>query len=191
MGGRGAAGGRGLSWGARAAHPALAAPRVVALSLALAACCLCPGAQAQPGEGRGHGHANAHAPGPAHRPAGRPAWHGDIRQFHAHDWNVWRGGHWFHGPHLGRPGWWWVVGSVWYFYPTPVYPYPNPYEPPPAVLVTPPMDAPPPPPSTQYWYFCERAQGYYPYVPTCPGGWRQVPATPAGAAPAPPPGEPR
>ncbi|HUL66625.1 MAG TPA: hypothetical protein VLW55_18655 [Burkholderiaceae bacterium] len=111
-------------------------------------------------------------PGPA------PQWHGDIHHFPEHDWHTWRGGHWVHGPHMGRLGWWWVVGSVWYFYPAPVYPYPNPYEPPPVVLVTPPKEGPPPPP-TQYWYYCEATKGYYPYVPTCPSGWKQVPATPS------------
>lgn len=31
-------------------------------------------------------------------------WHGDKRQFHRDDFRVWRGGHWFHGPHAGRDG---------------------------------------------------------------------------------------
>jgi hypothetical protein len=26
----------------------------------------------------------------------------------------------------------------------------------------------------QYWAFCRSAQGYYPYVPECPGGWLPV-----------------
>lgn len=109
--------------------------------------------------------------------AARPHWGGDIQRFHEHDWQLWRGGRWQHGSHAGRLGWWWVVGGVWYFYPAPVYPYPNPWEPPPVEYVTPPAGSVPPPP-TQYWYYCENAKGYYPYVPTCPGGWKQVPATP-------------
>ena len=117
-----------------------------------------------------------HRPGPAR--AKPPAWRGDIHRFGDHDWHVWRGGRWVHGRHDGRLGYWWVVGSVWYFYPAPVYPYPNPYEPPPAVIVTPPAATPPPPPPAQYWYYCEAAKGYYPYVPTCPGGWQAVPAKP-------------
>jgi hypothetical protein len=112
-----------------------------------------------------------------------PHWRGDIARFHEHDWNVWRGGHWARARHDGRVGWWWVVGASWYFYPAPVYPYPNPWEPPPVVLVTPPANTAPPPP-TAYWYFCEASRGYYPYVPTCPGGWQQVPATPGDASPA-------
>jgi hypothetical protein len=105
-------------------------------------------------------------------------WRGDIARFHEHDWSVWRGGHWTHGRHDGRMGWWWVAGGLWYFYPAPVYPYPNPWEPPPVVLVNPPVDSVPPPPPTQYWYYCEASRAYYPYVASCPGGWKQVPATP-------------
>ena len=118
--------------------------------------------------------AQMHRPGP---------WHGDIHHFHEHDWGVWRGGHWFHGPHGGRMGWWWIAGGTYYFYPAPVYPYPSPWEPPSVDLVTPPADV--PPPATQYWYFCRQSNQYYPYTPTCPGGWEQVPAQPS-AAPAPP-----
>ena len=32
-------------------------------------------------------------------------WHDDIHRFHEHDIRVWRGGHWWHGLHEGRPGW--------------------------------------------------------------------------------------
>jgi hypothetical protein len=113
---------------------------------------------------------------PDFRPA--PVWRGDIHRFHEHDWTVWRGGRWVHGPHNGRPGWWWVVGGVWYFYPAPVYPYPSPWEPP--ELVTPTPDSPPP---TQYWYWCDGSQQYYPYAASCPGGWRQVPAQPTAPPP--------
>jgi hypothetical protein len=97
-------------------------------------------------------------------------WHGDIHHFHDHDFGVWRGGRWFHGDHGGRPGWWWVVGPTWYYYPAPVYPYPDPYVPP---VVT----APPPAPAT--WYYCDNPPGYYPYVPQCTVPWRPVPVPPA------------
>jgi hypothetical protein len=115
----------------------------------------------------------------------RPYWGGDIGHFREHDWDLWRGGRWIHDRHGGRWGWWWVVGGVWYSYPSPVYPYPNPYEPPPSVVVTPSAAA-PPPPTPQNWYYCDASKGYYPYVPTCASGWRSVPATPGGppAAPA-------
>lgn len=120
---------------------------------------------------------------PAH-----PRWHGHIERFHEHDLGIWRRGHWVHGHHARRFGWWWVVGGVWYWYPTPVYPYPNPYTPSVIVQVPPPTPAQPQPPM---WYYCEQPAGYYPYVPTCPGGWQAVSATPPGAAstaptPAPP-----
>lgn len=35
-----------------------------------------------------------------------------------------------------------------------------------------------------YWYFCEAAQAYWPYVKECPGGWQRV-------VPQPPPPPPR
>jgi len=54
---------------------------------------------------------------------------------------------------------------------------PDPYEPPVRFAVTPPA-APPAAPVPNSWYYCEGAKGYYPYVPTCPGGWKKVPANP-------------
>ena len=110
-----------------------------------------------------------------HGPAPHAWWHGDIHHFHEHDIIVWRAGRWFHGPHGGRLGWWWIVGGVWYFYPTPIYPYPDPYQPPgPPVIVAPPVQA--PPQEQQYWYYCRNPEGYYPYVPQCRSGWEAVPA---------------
>ncbi|HEX6827505.1 MAG TPA: hypothetical protein VF104_00845 [Burkholderiales bacterium] len=29
-----------------------------------------------------------------------------------------------------------------------------------------------------YWYYCRDANGYYPYVKQCPGGWERVAPTP-------------
>jgi len=118
-------------------------------------------------------------------------WHGHIEHFNDHDWGMWHNGYWRREYHDGRLGWWWVVGPTWYYYPQPVYPYPNPYEPP-VVVIAPqapakPAPPPPPPPAPQNWYYCESARGYYPYVPECPSGWRAVPATP-GAPPGTPPG---
>lgn len=62
----------------------------------------------------------------------------------------------------------------YYGYPYPYYPYPRydvPYQPPVAHNV---------PPQQEYWYYCGEAQGYYPYVASCPAGWTKV-------LPAPPP----
>ena len=126
----------------------------VVLSIAL----ICPGAADEPGR-RG-----PRETGP------RPAWHGEIHRFRDHDLGLWRGGRWYHGRHGDRLGWWWVVAGIWYFYPAPVYPYPNPYQPP-AVTVL--------PAAPQYWYYCADPAGYYPYVAQCRGDWRAVPATPA------------
>lgn len=35
----------------------------------------------------------------------------------------------------------------------------------------------------QYWAYCSSAQGYYPYVPECPGGW--LPVLPTSTPPPP------
>ncbi len=90
-----------------------------------------------------------------------PGWGGDIRHFDRH---AWEGGHWWHGDYGGRLGWWWIIGPNWFWYPTPVYPYPDPFVPPTA--------------TPGYWYWCDFYRQYYPYVGSCPSGWRAVPATP-------------
>lgn len=117
-------------------------------------------------------------------------WQGrEIHRFHEHDLRVWQGGRWHHGRHEGRLGWWWIAAGIWYFYPSPVYPYPDPYTPPvtiinqqPPVVVAPQANA-PAQPTTQFWYYCDSAKGYYPYVPSCPEAWRPVPAQPPQVAP--------
>jgi len=125
-----------------------------------------------------HGHGDMHR---AVTPRGE--FHGEIGRFHEHDWAVWHSGQWVHGDHGNRHGWWWVVGGIWYFYPAPVYPYPNPYEPPllgsEAVADS---TALPPPPTPTNWYYCESARAYFPYVESCPEGWRSVPASPEAPA---------
>ncbi|MGN6669701.1 MAG: hypothetical protein ACTHKH_22430, partial [Trinickia sp.] len=68
--------------------------------------------------------------------------------------------------HRGRYGWWWVVGGLWYFYPQPVYPYPDPFIPGDVALGS---DG-----AAQYWYYCMSAGQYYPYVTYCPEGWQAV-----------------
>lgn len=110
---------------------------------------------------------------------GRHGWGGRIEHFERHDMNRWRGGNWHHGRHNGHLGWWWVVAGIWYFYPERVYPYPDPYRPS-VVVLNPPEPAPviTPQPVQQVWYYCDAAGAYYPYVPSCPSGWRAVPAEP-------------
>jgi hypothetical protein len=73
----------------------------------------------------------------------------------------WRKGHWYHGSHRGRFGWWWITGPQWFFYDNPVYPFPDIYGPAGAEL--------------GWWYWCDSYQDYYPYVTRCPSGWRTVP----------------
>lgn len=134
-------------------------------------------ALAQHREGHRGGHREGH-------------WQGrEIHRFAEHDQGVWRGGRWHHGRHAGRLGWWWVAAGTWYFYPTPVYPYPDPYTPSvtvinqqPPVVVAPQANAPDQPPA-QLWYYCDSAKGYYPYVPSCLEAWRPVPAQPPQTTP--------
>jgi len=145
---------------------------------------------------RDHGHGD-------HWHGGGHGWHGgsDVRlNFYVRPrfgpvyhfgWDSWRGGYWSHRWHSGVYGWWWVVGDDWFDYPAPVYPYPYPtyyyYDPVYSEPVPyeyhpapPPTASAPPAPPQQSWYYCSNPKGYYPYVSSCPGGWRAVPATPPG-----------
>ena len=79
------------------------------------------------------------------------------------------------GVGVGYPYWASPFWGPWY-YPPPVY-------------YSPPMIVSPPAPVTyveqantsNWWYYCETAKGYYPYVKECPAGWQRVPPTPPGA----------
>lgn len=102
-----------------------------------------------------------------------------------------RGGHFRggHGPRVSvgigvwGPGLWWGwPGPYWAPYP---YPYGYPYYAPPVVVQQEPpvyiQQAPPAAPqpeAQQYWYYCEEAKAYYPYVQQCPKGWMTVVPTP-------------
>ncbi|HCE09200.1 MAG TPA: hypothetical protein DEQ40_11480 [Oxalobacteraceae bacterium] len=103
--------------------------------------------------------------------AAQNAW-ADRGHFHHH-------GHAHVGVVIGAPlGWPW-----WY---EPSYPYYYPYQP---IIVDPgpteyiergqpraaDSDA------SNYWYYCQKPDGYYPYVKECPGGWERV--TPQPPAP--------
>ncbi len=106
----------------------------------------------------------------------RGTWAGGSREhevWRGPDLGRWRRGHWFHGEHFSRLGWWWIVDGAWFFYPAPVYPYPDSYIPPAAVTLAPPAQS-----SPQYWYYCASANGY-PYVMNCPKGWQRVAPQPA------------
>jgi hypothetical protein len=57
-------------------------------------------------------------------------------------------------------GWWWTVGPDWFFYNAPVYPFPDIYAPPGS--------------QAGWWYWCDIRHDYYPYVTSCPSGWRRI-----------------
>lgn len=61
--------------------------------------------------------------------------------------------------------------GYWYAYPEPIY---YDYGPPPPDYVG--------LPTQPTWYYCDSAKAYFPYVGTCPVGWRTVPATPVQAS---------
>lgn len=72
------------------------------------------------------------------------------------------------------PGWWGPPAYPYY----PYYPY---YAAPPVVLQQQPQayvqqrDQ----GESDYWYYCQSPQGYYPYIKSCPGGWMKVVPEPA------------
>ena len=74
--------------------------------------------KAMPGRGPQDAHVG-HGPQDAHFARGSlPA-----RNFEGHPYRghlAWEGGRWHHEVHDGRPGWWWDVGGVWYYYPQPM-----------------------------------------------------------------------
>jgi hypothetical protein len=115
---------------------------------------------------------------PFHAAPGGPGH--DLGTFHGHDFmhltaeqrTAWQHGGWRHSWHNGHWGWWWVAGGLWFYYPEPIYPYPDYigtdyyydyYD----EYGTP----------GYYWYYCENPQGYYPYVQQCNGPWEPVPPT--------------
>ncbi len=112
-------------------------------------------------------------------------WHGERGMRH-YDEHEWRGGRWVHDWHNGRLGWWWFAGGAWYFYAQPIYPYPDPYTPPMVVQQQPAPMTVAPQTTAQVWYYCEASRGYYPYVTSCPSGWKTVAPTPPAAPAAPP-----
>lgn len=110
-------------------------------------------------------------PADAWRGGGFP--HGGSQHGRFHHGEFHHGGHGrvFVGTHifLGDP-----------FWPGPWYP---PYPSPPVIVQqTPPVyiQQNAPGDAATYWYYCEQARGYYPYVKECPGGWMTVvPPTPS------------
>jgi hypothetical protein len=124
----------------------------------------------------------------------------DVHRFSDAELGLWRSGRWNQTCFQNRCGWWWLAEGQWFFYDSPVYPYPLrvsevtyidpivvpntvvPLQNPVMVPQIPVMVAPPSPipvqPPTQIWYFCASLNTYYPYVPSCPEGWQSVYALP-------------
>ena len=83
-------------------------------------------------------------------------------------------------------------GSPYYAYP---YAYPYAYYPPPVVIMPQQQpqvyiqqDNPPPAPqqsqgpqTNNFWYHCDKPEGYYPYIKDYPTGWQKVAPTPPTA----------
>jgi hypothetical protein len=108
----------------------------------------------------------------------------DVRHFGHDDLVRWRGGRWNQTCFDGRCGWWWFAGGQWYFYDTPVYPYPvvvsevayvEPVAAAPVVVAPPPIRVAAPP---KLYYYCDNPRGYYPQVANCNTEFRQVAAPP-------------
>jgi hypothetical protein len=81
----------------------------------------------------------------------------------------------FVGVGVAAPFWWgWPYYYPYYYPPYPYYPYPYyPEMQQSTVYVQDQQQAEP-----YYWYYCEGAQAYYPYVQQCPNGWMKVVPTP-------------
>lgn len=71
-----------------------------------------------------------------------------------------------------------VPFGPWYYPPVPYYYYPRVIAVPAAPPVYIEQASPPAAPAQGYWYYCNSAGAYYPYVKDCPGGWQKVPAQP-------------
>jgi hypothetical protein len=123
----------------------------------------------------------------------------NFRHFNREERQLWRGGHWNNTCFGGRCGWWWFAEGQWFFYANRPGPYPvlvsdvvyvEPVapvvvEPQAPVMIAPPAPAPTAPPqqSSPTWYYCTSSKSYYPYVASCPEGWKGVPAQPAPPVP--------
>ena len=95
-----------------------------------------------------------------------------VRGYHGfrHVHGRWAGHRHSWGPRWGVHFNW--RGPVWWG------PWPAPfgyYSPPPVIVQQqPPVYVQPEPEATDYWYYCQNPQGYYPYIRSCPGGWMRV-----------------
>jgi hypothetical protein len=127
------------------------------VGLALAAIAAPADATGYRGYYRGHSHGHSHY---------YPRTHFSI--------GVWGPGYWgwpgYWGPYRGYYGPSYYGG--YYGGPTVVYTEPR-------VYVE--RDPAPAPAEGQWWYWCQSAKGYYPYVNACPEGWQRVAPQPPQA----------
>jgi len=84
-------------------------------------------------------------------------WQGQMDDF---DPGYWQHGVWRHGLHNHRLGWWYKVRMDWFAFDEPALPYPS--------HLTP-AGYP-----AGWWYWCDPAGDYYPYVTLCPAPWTQM-----------------
>jgi len=98
-------------------------------------------------------------------------------------------GHHHHGGGHGGPGFFGpgLGVSIWPYWDPYWAPYWDPYW---ALYAAPPLVVAPPKiyvqPAEPLWYSCANPQGYYPYVPHCPGGWHPIAPVPPGVPPSSP-----
>jgi hypothetical protein len=119
------------------------------------------------GSGGAHGSGSYHGPGGYHGSGGYHGYSGYYRHGgyngHGNSYSA----RIFIGPGWG-PGWW---GPPAY----PYYPYYSSYPAPPVVIEQQPQAyVQQNQQESDYWYYCQNPQGYYPYVKSCPGGWMKV-----------------
>ena len=113
------------------------------------------GAWASPSEARG-----------GHRGRGHGRHFGSVQRSHG-----FYGFHSTYRSHRGHRTRFYVTGSLVL---GPWYPYYYYAAPPVVIQQQPPVYVQAVPQPSNYWYYCQNPQGYYPYVKECPGGWMKV-----------------
>lgn len=120
----------------------------------------------------------------------------DVRGFSRPAFAHWSGGRWNNTCWGGRCGWWWGTGGLWYFYGTPIYPYPLVVSP---ITYAAPIYYPAQPlvpyaadvsgltPQPTFSYYCDDPPGYYPAVPQCSTPWHESRTLESPPAELPPP----
>jgi hypothetical protein len=85
------------------------------------------------------------------------------------------------GFHFGAPHFWGPYWSPWWYHPAPYYYHPAPVYVPAQPTTYIEQGSAPAADSGGWWYYCDTARGYYPYVKECPSGWQRVPPAPPPA----------